>query len=44
MSDWDGLDILFVVWAFVFQVILIVHFALRKRFFESYTVRIGWIV
>jgi len=44
MSDLDGLDILFVVWAFVFQVLLIVHFALRKRFFESYTVRIGWIV
>jgi len=44
MSDLDDLDILFVVWALVFQVALIVHFALRKRFFESYTVRIGWIV
>jgi hypothetical protein len=44
MSDLDDLDILFVVWAFVFQVALVVHFALRKRFFESYTVRIGWIV
>ena len=44
MSDWDDLDILFIVWAFVFQVALIVHFAIRKRFFESYTVKFGWIV
>jgi hypothetical protein len=44
MSDSDNLDKLFVVWAFLFQVVLIVHFALRKRFFESYTMKIGWIV
>ena len=44
MSDLDDLDILFIVWAFLFQVVLIVHFALRKRFFESYTVKMGWIV
>ena len=44
MSDVDDLDILFIVWAFLFQVVLILHFALRKRFFESYTVRMGWIV
>jgi hypothetical protein len=44
MSDLDKLDKLFVVWAFLLQVVLIVHFALRKRFFESYTMRIGWIV
>lgn len=44
MSDLDNLDILFVVWAFFFQVTLVVHFALRKWFFESYTMKYGWIV
>jgi len=44
MTTFDNLDLLFVVWAFSFQVILIVHFALRKRFFESYTLKYGWIV
>jgi hypothetical protein len=40
----DNLDILFVAWAFCFQFVLIVHFALRRRLFESYTVRFGWLV
>ena len=40
----DRLDWLFVVWAFFFQMVLIVHFALRKRFFEGYTMRVGWLV
>lgn len=44
MSKLDNLDKLFIVWAFLFQIILIVHFALRKPFFDSYTVRFGWIV
>jgi hypothetical protein len=44
MSDLDNLDKLFIVWAFFFQIVLIVHFALRKPFFESYTVKYGWIV
>ncbi len=44
MFDLDNLDVLFVIWAFFFQTVLIVHFALRKRFFESYTVKVGWIV
>ena len=44
MSTLDRLDKLFVGWAFLFQIVLIVHFALRKRFFESYTMKIGWIV
>jgi hypothetical protein len=39
MSTWNSLDKLFVVWALLFQIILIVHFALRKPFFESYMVR-----
>ena len=47
MSVWrnlDKLDKLFVVWAFLFQIVLIAHFAVRKPFFESYTKRFGWIV
>jgi hypothetical protein len=47
MFNWgnlDNLDKLFVVWAFLFQNILIVHFALRKPFFKSYTMKFGWIV
>ena len=35
MSDLDKLDKLSVAWAFLLQIVLIVHFALRKRFFES---------
>ena len=44
MSKLDKLDWLFIVWAFFFQVVLIVHFAMRKRLFESYTMRYGWLV
>ena len=47
MSTWnnlDNLDKLFVVWAFLFQIVFIIHFALRKPFMESYTVKFGWIV
>ena len=40
----DKLDKLFVVWAFLFQMILIIHFAIRKPLFESYTEKFGWIV
>jgi len=31
MFDLDNLDILFVTWAFFFQIVLIVHFALLYR-------------
>ncbi len=44
MSDLDNLDRLFIAWAFTFQIVLIAHFALRKPFFDSYTVKYGWIV
>ena len=48
MSLWknniDNLDKLFVIWAFLFQIVLIVHFTLRKSLFESYTMKFGWIV
>ncbi len=44
MSELDKLDWLFVDWAFFFQIVLIVHFALRKWLFDSYTMRYGWLV
>ena len=44
MAKMDNLDKLFVVWAFVVQIALIIHFAIRKTFFESYTVKYGWVV
>lgn len=44
MLGLDNYDTLFVIWAFIFQIVLIVHFALRKRFFESYTMKYGWLV
>jgi hypothetical protein len=44
MSKLDNWDRLFIVWAFSVQIVLIAHFALRKRFFESYTMRFGWLV
>jgi len=44
MFGLDKRDTLFVVWAFAVQIILIIHFALRKRFFESYTRKFGRIV
>ena len=44
MTKLDNLDKLFIVWAFLFQIVLIIHFALRKPFFETYTVKFGWIV
>jgi hypothetical protein len=44
MFGLDRLDTLFVVWAFFFQIILIFHFALRKRLLETYTLKYGWLV
>jgi hypothetical protein len=47
MFTWSGLDKLdrlFIVWAFLFQVTLIIHYAIRKPLMESYTERYGWIV
>jgi hypothetical protein len=48
MSIWkvniDNLDELFVIWAFLLQIVFIIHFAVRKPFFESYTMKFGWIV
>jgi hypothetical protein len=44
MTKLDNFDKLFIVWAFLFQILLILHFAIRKPLFESYTVKYGWIV
>jgi len=43
MFGLDNLDVLFVAWAFVFQVVSIVHFSLRKWSF-SIALKYGWIV
>jgi hypothetical protein len=40
----DKLDAVFVSWAFLVQILLIIHFLIRKPFFESYTKRYGWLV
>jgi hypothetical protein len=39
----DTLEILFVVWAFLFQIVLIAHFSLRKWSF-SIARKYGWVV
>lgn len=44
MTRLDNLDKLFIVWAFLFQILLIAHFAVRKPLFESYTVKYGWMI
>ena len=43
MYGLDNLEILFVVSAFLFQFVLIIHFALRKWHFDL-AIRYGWIV
>jgi hypothetical protein len=43
MSGLDAPQTLFVVCAFLFQVVLIIHFALRKWRFD-FALRYGWIV
>jgi hypothetical protein len=44
MSGLDSLEILYTFWAFLFQVVLIVHFLLRKWAFDKYTRKFGWFV
>jgi len=44
MLGLDSLDTLFIAWAFFYILVLIAHFALRKRLFQSYTLKYGWIV
>ncbi len=44
MAELDNSEFLFVVCAFLFQIILIIHFILRKWFFDVYILQYGWIV
>lgn len=44
MSGLDGLEVLFVIWAFLFQAVLIAHFSLRKWAFDRYIRKSGWLV
>jgi hypothetical protein len=44
LNDVDVLDKLFIYWAFIFQIVLCIHFAIRKLLMQSYTTRFGWIV
>jgi hypothetical protein len=44
MLGLNNLDSLFVGWAFFLQIALIIHFAVRRRFFESYALKYGWII
>ena len=44
MTKLDSLDKLFIVLAFLLQILLVVHFAIRKPLFESYTAKYGWII
>jgi hypothetical protein len=39
----DNPDVLYVVWSFLFQIVLIVHFSLRKWSF-AIAIKYGWIV
>jgi len=40
----DNLVSLFVITAFLFQVVLIIHFTLRKWAFDAYIMKYGWVV
>jgi hypothetical protein len=44
MSGLDRPRVVFAVWAFLFQVVLIVHYILRRWSFDRYVLKYGWIV
>ena len=44
MFGLDVYDTLFIVWSFFLEFALIIHFALRKPFFETYTLKYGWLI
>jgi hypothetical protein len=44
MTDLTQFEYIFSGWAFLLQLSIIAHFAIRKRLFESYTVKYGWII
>jgi hypothetical protein len=37
-------NILFTAWAFIYIIVLIIHFSVRRILFESYTLKYGWWV
>jgi len=43
-KNMDTLEKLYVVWVFFLQIVFILHFAIRKVLFESYTLKYGWLV
>ena len=43
MDQLDALEMLFIAWGFLFQIILIVHFGLRKWRFKT-AMKYGWVV
>lgn len=43
MFGLDFYDTLFIIWAFFLELVLIIHFALRKPFYDSYTAKYGWL-
>jgi hypothetical protein len=40
----DGLELTYIVWGFFVQLVLILHFGLRKWAFSRFTYQYGWIV
>lgn len=44
MFNLDPFDSLFVLWAFFLEIVLTIHFAIRKPLFDSYTKKYGWLV
>jgi hypothetical protein len=44
MFGLECLEVLFAIWAFLFQAALIVHFSLRRWVFDRYILKFGWIV
>lgn len=44
MFGLESLEVLCVIWAFLFQAVLIVHFSLRRWAFDRYILKFGWIV
>lgn len=44
MFGLDSYDTLFIFWAFFLEIVLVIHFAIRKPFYDVYTRKWGWIV
>ena len=44
MTSLKDLNRIFIAWSFFYLAVLIIHFAIRKVFFESYTQQYGWWV